>query len=367
MSAPPVPARPSNVRARRAARLLALLFAAPLALACASTPYHFNEHGETELTLRPQEGESQFVRGRPNRWVDGFGHYFFSLPSKLILLHWNVNDHRVPPEAEEALRQYLHANGLCNTKVRLNQYDPAGEWRRLVRNREMPAGWRYSIGVLSVAFYTIFPDRLFAGFPFIGGGDHYNPYTNTVSVYSSNRPVLLHEGGHAKDFAGIENRHWRGVYAGLRAFPFVGLVVALWQEAVASSDALSWELATAGSRESRAAYRILYPAYGTYVGGTSRAVASFFVDKWILLAIQGGAIVAGHVAGQTRALFVAQRDAGIEPGVIHGPPPTAGEPPSIDAERAPPPRAPCSELESVPEAESEPGPWPDYDEPIEPL
>jgi len=321
---------PARTRCR-AARLAALLLAAALAFACATTPYRFNEHGETELTLRPREGESQFVRGRPNRWIDGFGHYFFSLPSKLILLHWNVNDHRIPPDAEESLRQYLHANGLCNTKVRLNQYDPGGEWRRLFRNQEMPAGWRYTIGILSVAFYTIFPDRLFAGFPFIGGGDSYNPYTNTVSIYSSNRPIGLHEGGHAKDFSGIENRHWRGVYAGLRAIPFVGLPVALWQEAVASSDALSWELATAGSRESRAAYRILYPAYGTYVGGTSQAVASFFVDQWILFAIQGGAVVAGHVAGQTRALFVRQRDGGIQPDVVYGPPREASEADTADA------------------------------------
>ena len=41
--------------------------------------------------------------------------------------------------------------------------------------------------------------------------------------------------------------------------------MAIWQEGVATRDALSWELATAGSRESKRAYRTLYLAYGTYL------------------------------------------------------------------------------------------------------
>jgi hypothetical protein len=307
----------------RGARLAGLLGAWQLALGCATTPYPFADHGETSLTLPLREGEPQIERGVPNAWIDGFGHYFFSLPSKLILLDWRVNDHDIPPQLEQSLRVYLHANRLCNTKVRLNQYAPGGEWRRLFQNREMPAGWRYTMGLLSVAFYTIFPERLLAGFPFIGGGDHYNPYTNTVSIFSGSGPIVLHEGGHAKDFAAVENRHWKGLYAGVRSIPLLGLPLALWQEAVASNDALSWELATAGSRESKAAYRTLYPAYATYVGGTGESAAAFFVGGWILYAVQYGAVVVGHVAGQTRALFVPEREAGIEPQVVDGPPSAA--------------------------------------------
>jgi hypothetical protein len=311
---------PRRLRVGRSAPLACLVAALQLALGCATTPYSFAAHGETNLTLPLREGEPQIERGVPNAWIDGFGHYFFSLPIKLILLDWKVDNHDIPPQVEQSLQQYLRANGLCNTKVRLNQYAPGGEWRRLFQNREMPAGWRFTVGLLAVAFYTIFPERLLAGFLFIGGGDHYNPYTNTVSIYSGSRPIVLHEGGHAKDFADVENRHWKGLYAGARSVPFVGLPVALWQEAVASNDALSWDLATAGSRESKAAYRTLYPAYFTYVGGTSEAAASFFVGGWILYAIQYGAVVVGHVAGQTRALFVKEREAGLEPQVLNGPP-----------------------------------------------
>jgi hypothetical protein len=333
---------------------VAIAAAAQVALACATTPYPFVAEAENPLTLQLREGEAQIERGEPNAWVDGFGHYFFSLPSKLILLDWKVDDHRITPEVEASLEEYLHANGLCNTKVRLNQYAPGGEWRRLFKNREVPGGWRYTLGLLSVSFYTIFPERLFAGFPFIGGGDHYNPFTNTVSIYSGSRPIALHEGGHAKDFSGFANRHWKGLYAGSRSIPLVGLGVALWQEAEASNDALSWELATAGSRESKAAYRTLYPAYGTYLGGTAQTAASFFVGGWILYAIQYGVVIVGHVAGQTRALFVADREEGLEPDAKLGPP-DAREVATRGEEATGPPRSRCLQrIEAEPVAPRSP-------------
>ncbi len=287
-----------------ARRLLLLLLIAVLQGACATTPYAPAVAPESELTLLLRDGEPQIERGRPHAWVDGFGHYFFSLPAKLILLDWRIDNHDISVETEQALREYLASNELCNVKVRLNQYAPGGEWQRLFRNREMPGGWRYTLGVLSVVFYTIFPERLFAGFPFIGGGDHYNPYTNTISLYSDRRPVALHEGAHAKDFALQEGRHWKGFYAGSRAVPFAGLLVALWQEAVATNDALGYDAAHGEAADMRRAYRSLYPAYGTYLGGTAQQGASFFTGGWVLYAIQYGTIVVGHAVGQTRALFV---------------------------------------------------------------
>lgn len=327
----------------------AWLLAVLLASGCATTPYSFAEHGETELTLPLRTGEPQIERGEPNAWIDGFGHYFFSLPSKLILLRWSVNNHDIPPDVEQSLQDYLRANGLCNTKVRLNQYAPGGEYRRLFKNQEMPAGWRYSLGLIGVTFYTIFPERLFAGFPFLGGGDHYNPYTNSISIYSGSRPIVLHEGGHAKDFADIGNRHLKGLYAGVRSVPLLGLPFTLWQEGVATNDALSWELATGTSRQSKSAYRTLYPAYGTYVGGGAAEGASWFVDGWILYAIQGGVVVAGHVVGQTRAAFVRERAEGIQPEVIAGPPTAASESGLAANEAAP--RASC-----LPIVTASPGP-----------
>ena len=327
------------MRHSKPATLLGLSLLLAVATGCATSPYRLSTYGETDLTLPLRDGETQIERGAPNAAVDGFGHYFFSLPTKLLLLSWKVDNHNITPEVEQSMEEYLRTNGLHKTKVRLNQYAPGGEWRRLFKNKEMPAGWRYSLGVLAVSFYTIFPERLFAGFPIIGGGDHYNPFTNTISIYSGSRPIVLHEAAHAKDFTDIENRHWKGVYAGLRALPLIGLPFALWQEAVSTSDALSWELATAGSRESKAAYRTLYPAYGTYLGGSAQAAAAFFSDGWILYAVQYGVVVAGHIVGQTRALFVRDRETGLQPELISEPPP------GVDAGASPPTTIP----ESAPE------------------
>ena len=89
---------------------------------------------------------------------------------------------------EASILEYLDANGLCNVKVRLNQYAPGGEWSRLVRNGEMPMAWRWTLGMLSVVFYTIIPERVFAG---LQGGDHYNPYTNTIVDVRGLRPGTL--------------------------------------------------------------------------------------------------------------------------------------------------------------------------------
>jgi hypothetical protein len=285
------------------------LLCALLATGCATTPYPLPTHGETDLTLTLRDGEPQIERGVPNAWVDGFGHYFFSLfPAHP--LNWKVDNHDIPVEVGRgswSTSTRRLCNARCGSPVRAGR-----RVKRLFRNKEMPAGWRYTIGVLAVAGYDL-PERLFAGFPIIGGGDT-TTFTNTISIYSGSRPITIHEGGHAKDFAEKENRHWKGAYAGLRAIPIVGIPFTLWQEGVASSDALSWDEATAGSRQSKSAYRTLYPAYGTYIGGSSAFfVAQFPIDWWIQYAVQGGVVVVGHITGQTRALFVEKRAEGLEP------------------------------------------------------
>jgi hypothetical protein len=91
------------------------------------------------------------------------------------------------------------------------------------------------------------------------------------------------------------------------------------------------------------------------------------VAGWILYAVQYGAVVVGHIAGQTRALFVKEREAGIEPQVLNGP---AGAP-SGDAiageespRRACPARPPDLPALGTPEplpGEAEPDPSPTED------
>jgi hypothetical protein len=132
-------------------RLGILVLGVVLSLACASTPYPYGRELETDLTLELRPGEQQIERGHPNALIDGLGHYLFSLPAKLLLLDWKVGNHDISEETESSLREYLEANGLCNVKVRLNQYAPGGEWSRLARNRAMPGAWRWTLGLVTVS------------------------------------------------------------------------------------------------------------------------------------------------------------------------------------------------------------------------
>jgi hypothetical protein len=143
--------------------------------------------------------EPQISRGDPNAVADSLGHYLFSLPEKLVLWNWKMGNHDISPETEQQIREYLDRNDLREVKVRLNEYAPLSEFSRLTKNRGVGAGWRYTLGLISWVFYTILPGRII-------GGDAYNPYTNSIYLYSDLPPVGLHEGGHAKDIAGREKR-----------------------------------------------------------------------------------------------------------------------------------------------------------------
>ena len=266
---------------------LALLLAALSAASCATVPYTYGAAHEGPDIFK--KGEPQISRGKPYAVLDGLGEVL-SLPSKLILWNRDVDRHRVSPETEVALQAYLADNGLDTVKVRLNQYAPGGEWRRLVKNKSVGWFYRYTFGALSVAFYTILPGRLF-------GGDHYNPFTNTMNIYSDDPAILLHEAGHAKDFA---RRKWKGSYALLRAIPFVPL----YNEAVATNDAIDYTIDKQQPAAQKDAYKILYPAYGTYVSGE---VAAWFGGPFSYLeslAVALAGAIPGHIAGRIKAAHV---------------------------------------------------------------
>jgi hypothetical protein len=89
----------------------------------------------------PVNCESQFEHGQPRKVVDAVG-WVFGIPKKVVLWDRRAVDHRVSPETERKLAEYLASNNLVSTKVRINQYDPVGEWRRLRANKEVGAGWR---------------------------------------------------------------------------------------------------------------------------------------------------------------------------------------------------------------------------------
>lgn len=248
---------------------------------CRTATYTYGRRADyvtsPQLSARPQ-----VERGRPNTFVDGFG-WVWGIPSKLILFDRRVENHRVSPDTVQAITEYLADNELHSVKVRINQYAPGDDWKRLGRNTAVGAGWRYTLGVLSVAGETVFPGRLF-------GGDHYNPFTNTIHVYSDVPAIAVHEGGHAKDFA---HRRWKGTWAALYLVPGAPL----WHESIATSDALTWLAEDDNPEALREGYRILYPAYGTYAG-------SVFSDPTGISYVAG--VLTGHAAGRWHAARVTE-------------------------------------------------------------
>jgi hypothetical protein len=148
-------------------------------------------------------------------------------------------------------------------------------------------GWKYTLGLGSWLGETIFPGRVI-------GGDHFNPFTNTLHIYSDVPAVAIHEGGHAKDFA---RRYYKGTYAAGYLLP----VTPLWYEAVATRDAISYLREEGTVEDEQAADRVLYPAYGTYVGDS---ISNFVPGLGTPLYL--GGVLAGHVAGRVQARRIAK-------------------------------------------------------------
>jgi hypothetical protein len=280
-------------RISRSRRWIAGIVAFAHLSACATVPYVAGRGIEAPDTLSLPPDEEQIERGRPFPLVDGLGHYVFSLPTKLLLWNWHVDDHDISPETEARLAKYLADNDLHEVKVRLNEYAPGAEWRRLVHNRAVSGFWRYTVGALTVALYTILPGRLFAG---LLDGDDYNPYTNTINLYSDHPAVALHEAAHAKDFA---QRKYKGTYGALRILP----VVPLYQEALATGDAVGYDRDLELTEAEKADYKVLYPAYGTYVGGEALRWIS---TPWTYAILLAG-VIPGHIVGRIKAANVDDR------------------------------------------------------------
>jgi len=250
---------------------------------CATTPYKCGSAQRyitsPELVARTQ---TQIERGRPNVVVDSLG-WVWGIGAKLTLFDRRVENHRIDAHTEAEIAAYLQENELSTVKVRLNQYRPLDDWGRLRANKSVGAGWRYTFGAISVLGETIFPGRVF-------GRDHFNPFTNTIHLYSNVPAIALHEAGHSKDYAG---RKWKGTYAAIYLLP----IAPLSQEAIATNDALSYIMANRDLEAQQEAYEILYPAYGTYVGNaiSGPVPQGYFIG-----------LIGGHVIGRWKSWNLAR-------------------------------------------------------------
>ena len=259
------------------------------AVGCAgSQPYRF---GAARSVPPENRGEQQVTvsRGRPNVVVDSVG-WVFGLPEKVLLWDRRVQNHHVTEGTEDEVCEYLASNGLQDVRVRVNQYDPLGEWKRLVANKDVGAGYRYTFGTLYWLNYTLLPDRLF-------GENNYNPYTNSLNIYSDVPSMAVREAAYAKD---VHNRNYPGTYAAVQEFGPVGM----WHQTIATNDALKYYNTVGDAEQSREAYEILSPQYGMSLGGT-------LINGTV--GVLGGAVV-GHVAGRVKAATIPDSPKSVSEG-----------------------------------------------------
>ena len=130
--------------------------------------------------------------------------------------------------ATELASEYLAANGLNEIFIDVRVYQPREQWERLKSNQDIKPIWKYTGGTLNWLRYAILPMRAFHS-------DHYDPFTNTLNLNSTQPTEALYESALAKEY----QRHRRlgvGAYAIMQYVPFVPLV----HNAKASSDVLTF-------------------------------------------------------------------------------------------------------------------------------
>ncbi len=255
-------------------------------------------------TLKPEEVDAHGYHGSPEVKeghrvlpVDWLGN-LFGVIDKIILWNWKVKRHNITEPTDQAIQAYLdaHPTELGDVVVQVNRWAPVDSMKRLVKNKRVKWPYRVFFGFITVlVFDVLLIDRIF-------GVDRYNAFTHQVHVHSDLPSVALHELGHARDFAG---RRYKGSYAMLRMVPFADL----YQEHKATKIALTYMRDEKLLDTELEAYKILYPAFGTYMGGYLFGMG----------AIPGALI--GHIAGRATARSVERQARQAQPAA----PPLARE------------------------------------------
>lgn len=238
--------------------------------------------GPTSVTTSIDDGVAIDVEhGEPRRVIDGVG-WVFGIPKKLMLWDPRVDNHQVSSETVDETADFLAEKEVDGVMVRVNQYDPIGEWKRLAENDRVGLGWRATVGTVYTLGYSLVPGRLI-------GGDWYNPFTDTVHVYSDVPALAMEQAAQAAD---THERSHPGFYSAVRLVPFVGLV-----HETRSKQAVFDYVDENGTPEERAeARRVLHPQMGAEIGGQ----ATVFLPQAEPIFQIGGAAI-GHALGRYQA------------------------------------------------------------------
>ncbi len=229
---------------------------------CVSDTYRYGISRKESLTRLPSTPNAIVVGGHhPN--IDAMER-MVQYPGKVIR-KWFPSKH---PEAQEArdLRQlqvvqsasdYLDDNGLSGVNIDVREYNPKAQWNRLKSNTRIAPLWKYTGGTFYHLGYCVFPGRAF-------GFDHYNGFTNTLSINSLSSASAVFQAGYVKK---IYDQRYPGTFIAMTFMPIVPII----SDSSVSSDVLSY----ARAREDWKLEKELYPqAYGRLGAGVVSTGAS---------------------------------------------------------------------------------------------
>ncbi len=265
--------------------VLALVVAALLLTGCniQPQPYVYRRTFES--------GSADIVRGAPNAFFDKTGHYFWSVPYKLIFWEWSIGNHKISEDTEEVLRGYVELNDLYKVRIRLNEYAPLDDFARLWSNSDVGVLYRATFGLYFWLYQTVIPGRVFAGMPF--SGDTYNPFSNTVHIYSGHTEYALRHAALAKVFS---QRRYPGTYALARFVPFVDT----YQDKQAARDVISYLYVRRYKDNELEGYGILCAQLGASPGESlAKLVGPLMPVVQTIVTIPS--TVVGHMMGNSQA------------------------------------------------------------------
>jgi len=249
--------------------LFCLAVVAPLCLSGCST---FNAYEQVDRQFAGNSyGRVQIQRGQPRPVIDAAGRVL-ALPNRIALGDPLVDNHSVSPQTEMEITNYLEQNGLNTVLLRSNQYAPLGEYKRMVANKKIRPIWKATFGNYNLLKYTLLPGRLV-------GGDWYNPYSDSLHVYSDTPVVAISRAAYAQD---INTRVNPGAYAAIKDVPLAGL----GHETTATKLTLQY-YENQSPEQYQAARDLLYPSLGASYGGQ---LASFVPYGDVVGRLVGGGI-----------------------------------------------------------------------------
>lgn len=168
-------------------------------------------------------------------------------------------------QAVQSASDYLDDNGLNGVNIDVREYNPKAQWNRLKSNTRIAPLWKYTGGTLYHLGYCVFPGRAF-------GFDHYNGFTNTLSINSLSSASAVFQAGYVKK---IYAQRYPGTFIATTFMPIVPII----SDSSVSSDVLSYARASVDWKLEKE----LYPqAYGRLGAGVVSTGASFVPGGTVL-------------------------------------------------------------------------------------